>query len=61
MVYNHLVKSGKIENSPFKEKMNLAGKVSITNAYELEELKNVFQKPWDDDLSYLLNLELIRK
>jgi site-specific recombinase XerD len=56
MVFNHLIGNGKIKNMPFTGKMNLAGKVLDTGVYELEELKNVFQKPWNDDLSYILNL-----
>jgi integrase len=56
MVYNHFITNGKIKYTPFIGNINLAGEALATGVYELEELKSVFQKPWKDDLSYLLNL-----
>jgi hypothetical protein len=56
MVFNYFLKAEKIEKSPFRENIALKGKVTATGMYELNELKEVFKKEWEDRTSYLLNL-----
>lgn len=56
MVFNYFIKAGKIEKNPIIGNSALKGKVTATGMYELNELKDVFKREWEDKTSYLLNL-----
>jgi site-specific recombinase XerD len=55
-IYDSLLKSGKVKKTPFIGNLRLSGEAEAPGVYEIEELKAVFNKTWDNDLSYMLNL-----
>jgi integrase len=55
-VFNHLFRYGKIQVNPFASKLSLKRKSEDTGVYELPELKGIFLKNWNDDISYILDL-----
>jgi integrase len=55
-VFNHLFRYGKIQTNPFASKLSLKRESENTGVYELGELKGVFLKDWNNEVSYLLDL-----
>ena len=57
--FNYLVRKGLIEINPYLILQPIPirdSEKSTHGCYELEKIKKIFNKPWDDQLSYLLNL-----
>jgi integrase len=59
MVFNHLLTEGLISVNPCKSLKSIKSKKGdkkITGCYDIEKIKGVFNKRWDNDLYYMLNL-----
>jgi integrase len=59
MIFDHLITEGYIKTNPCKSLKSLKiqkGDEKITGCYEINKLKGVFNRRWNDELSYMLNL-----
>jgi len=59
MIFDHLITEGRVKTNPCKNLKALRigkGDEKITGCYEINKLKGVFNKQWDNELSYILNL-----
>ena len=59
MVFNHLISEGYAKSNPCKSLKSLKikeGDEKIIGCYETDKLKGVFNRRWNDQRSYLLNL-----
>jgi site-specific recombinase XerD len=56
-IFDHLLRDGTIKDNPFNRvRMLSTGKEKIRGCIELEKMRGVFNKNWNDKLSYLLCL-----
>jgi len=58
-IFDHLLLEGQIITNPCKSVLPIKAKkgdIKIKGCYEVGKLKGVFNKEWENDLSYMLNL-----
>ena len=58
-IFDHLVEEGYIKNNPCRSLKSIKVKKEdhkVTGCYEVSEIKGVFNKKWENELSYLLSM-----